>query len=323
MVEYSYGQELKSARERNGMSLQAVADALRLDPQLIEALELEDQKVLPAPAYVRGYIRAYAQLVRCPPETLIASYNAQARSEPVLAASVHALQEFEQERNARLMWLGTGIVLAALLVIVGGWLLIEHLTAKPVAPAIAVMENPEPVEPLTDSLPFDATAEPQDLLAETLLAEGVAPDASLVPPPAGAPTQPAPSVPAPASAQSTPSTQQAVPVQPVAPAQPAVVPADTIIKPVITNAQTGNDRLNLSFRGVSWVEVLDANGSRLVYGLFDAQTQPVAVKGQAPFEVTIGDATQVDIAINEQTFNSEPYMKRNNTARFRVESSVP
>ena len=63
-MDYNYGHELKLARERSGLSLQAVADALHLDPRLIEAIEREDETSLPAPAYVRGYIRAYAQLVR-------------------------------------------------------------------------------------------------------------------------------------------------------------------------------------------------------------------------------------------------------------------
>src|SRR5687767_4599900 len=123
----SYGQELKTARERSGLSLQAVADALHLDPRLIEAIEGEVQNSLPAPAYVRGYIRAYAQLVRCEPDTLIARYNTQANSDPQLVASVHSVMASKQERDARLMWVGTGIVLSLLMIVIGGWLLIETL----------------------------------------------------------------------------------------------------------------------------------------------------------------------------------------------------
>jgi cytoskeleton protein RodZ len=312
-MNYSYGQELRTARERSGLSLQAVADALHLDPRLIEAIEGEEQNSLPAPAYVRGYIRAYAQLVRCEPDTLIARYNTHAQSDPQLVASVHAVMASKQERDARLMWVGTGIALSLLMIVIGGWLLIETLFIKPDNNAL---EQSPALGP-----PVDAATVPDSWPADSPLA-GPAIDGATGPvadPLTGdtveaqtRATAPVPSEPAPAPA-----------VQPETPAPatrsiPAPVPVPE--KSIVTNAQTGNDRLNLSFDGVSWAEVMDANGARLIYGLFDAGTRALSVKGQAPFEVTIGDANHVDISVNGQAFSSEPYIQRNNTARFKVES---
>lgn len=311
-MQHSYGQELKSARERSGMSLQAVADALRLDPRLIEAIEGENAESLPAPAYVRGYIRAYALLVSCEPETLIARYNIQARSDPDLVASVHSVAAFRQQRDARLMWVGTGIVVSLLMIVIGGWLLIENLFVEaPGSPVIADSQLDAPAVPeswqqTAPALPVPESLPPTDLP----MPEAAAGDATETPSQAQAPA--VTEVPA-TSAATEPAVRE-----PAAafPAQPAPVPE----RPIVANAQTGNDTLHLSFDGVSWIEVLDANGERLVYGLFDEQTRPLAVTGQAPFGITIGDANHVDISVNGQSISSEPYMRTNNTARFTVEA---
>jgi cytoskeleton protein RodZ len=309
----SYGQELKSARERSGMSLQAVADALHLDPQLIEAIEGEHEESLPAPAYVRGYIRAYAQLVRCEPDTLIARYNTQGRSDPDLIASVHSVAAFRQERDARLMWVGTGIVVSLLLIVVGGWLLIENLFLDTSDTGLAAVPPP-----VADS-PFDATTIPEQWQQMPPALPGA--DAGSLPPitassdaagSAPAETMPQAQVPMSATAQEPAVTAVA----------PTVQAAPVPRKPVVTNAKTGDDTLRLAFDGVSWIQVLDANGERLVYGLFDAGTRPLTVRGQAPFDVTIGDANHVDISINERFVSSEPYIRRDNTARFTIESPV-
>lgn len=324
MQHHSYGQELKTARERSGMSLQAVADALRLDPRLIEAIEGENAESLPAPAYVRGYIRAYAQLVRCEPETLIARYNTQAKSDPDLVASVHTVAAFKQQRDAQLMWVGTGIVVSLLMIVIGGWLLIENLfveapdtaVAPPAVIADSQLDAPSVPESWQQTAPASTVPDvgslpPADVPAPDSTASGnAAGTASQAQAPAAvqAPA-PAESIP-PASAVQEPATASAV--------QPEPVPQ----RPVVTDARTGSDTLRLTLDGVSWIEVLDANGERLVYGLFDEQTRPLAVKGQAPFDVTIGDANHVDVSVNGQYVSSEPHIRRNNTARFIVESAA-
>jgi hypothetical protein len=50
------------------------------------------------------------------------------------------------------------------------------------------------------------------------------------------------------------------------------------------------------------------------------QARVVSVNGEAPFEITIGDANHVDILVNGKFVSPEPYMRRDNTARFTVES---
>ncbi|HEX5056898.1 MAG TPA: RodZ domain-containing protein [Gammaproteobacteria bacterium] len=328
----SYGHELKTARERSGMSLQAVADALHLDPRLIEAIEGEDAKVLPAPAYVRGYIRAYAQLVRCEPDTLIARYNVQAKSDPDLVASVHLVAASKQERDARLMWAGTAIVLSLIMVVVGGWLLMENLlldtpdtaltSSSGVIADSSSLNSPVVADPLQQADPVlhEPRGETPDAVepADVASGNGSLPAAQPQPQTPAASATPVPTPVAPAAQEPRVAPPVTAPVQ-EKPAPAEEKPAAPE-KPVIKDARIGDDRLSMVLDGISWIEVLDANGARLVYGLFDAQTQSLSVRGQAPFDVTIGDANHVDVSVNGQFVNSEPYIRSNNSARFSVES---
>ena len=55
------GTYLRRGREQSGLSMEAVSAGSRIVPRLVEALETDRQDLLPAPVYVRGFIRAYCQ----------------------------------------------------------------------------------------------------------------------------------------------------------------------------------------------------------------------------------------------------------------------
>jgi len=57
------GSVLAAARLRAGLSLAEVASRTRVTRTLLEALEAEDWASLPAPVYVRGFIKLYAREV--------------------------------------------------------------------------------------------------------------------------------------------------------------------------------------------------------------------------------------------------------------------
>lgn len=64
------GELLRAAREREGLSIEQVAEALHLDESIIAALEQNDFETLGAPVYVRGHISKYADLLGLPAEQL-------------------------------------------------------------------------------------------------------------------------------------------------------------------------------------------------------------------------------------------------------------
>jgi len=68
----SIGQQLRSAREAQGLSIEEVARQLLLNRQLVSDLENDDYSRIAAPVYIRGYLRAYAQLVKISIEPILA-----------------------------------------------------------------------------------------------------------------------------------------------------------------------------------------------------------------------------------------------------------
>lgn len=79
------GAYLRRYRERAGLSVEALSAASRIVPRLLRALEEDRHDVLPAPVYVRGFIRSYCAEVGAPADEALALYEA-ARPRRVPAA---------------------------------------------------------------------------------------------------------------------------------------------------------------------------------------------------------------------------------------------
>lgn len=71
----SPGQRLRYARQAMRLTQEDVSRLLRLQMNIIQALEEDDYEKVPAPLFVRGYLRAYARLVKVAEEEVIACYN--------------------------------------------------------------------------------------------------------------------------------------------------------------------------------------------------------------------------------------------------------
>ncbi|PFG73981.1 helix-turn-helix domain-containing protein [Tepidiforma thermophila] len=65
------GHTLREARERRGLTIEQVAQETRISPRFLEALEAEEFDALPAPVYVRGFLRSYANFLRIDPQPLL------------------------------------------------------------------------------------------------------------------------------------------------------------------------------------------------------------------------------------------------------------
>ena len=68
----SAGAQLKAQREALGWPVEQVADQLKLAPRQVVALEEGDVAALPNLAVVRGFVRAYAKVVRLDAAPLVA-----------------------------------------------------------------------------------------------------------------------------------------------------------------------------------------------------------------------------------------------------------
>lgn len=307
--ELSYGKRLQEARHNAGLSTESVAESLRLDPRFVVALEEENTGALPAPTYTRGYIRAYAQLVRCNADELIAQYNVHADDDPALTDATVAAVE-KPGNGPSIVWI-TSVVIVALIALLALWAYDNlhplNLTTDAPSPRTET-QTPPPVEsagPAAMTAPgFTDAASPETPAGEPAeLTQSDVPDNMLVSPETATDSGAKNSTPADAAVETGGETAFA-----------GATPEDG--NEVVPVAPRGSDVLRLSFRGESWAEVVDANGFRLAYGLFNSET--LNFEGQAPFRVRLGDATQVDVTVNGANVALKPHIRWNKTAYLSV-----
>ncbi len=60
---HSVGSRLRSARERHGLSLDTVAQLTKVSHAQLQAIEADSFQDLPAPVFVRGFVRSYGAAV--------------------------------------------------------------------------------------------------------------------------------------------------------------------------------------------------------------------------------------------------------------------
>ena len=67
----SIGEQLAGARAARNLSITDVAQDTRISARFLEALERDDFDALPAPVYVRGFLRSYSNYLRLDPQPLL------------------------------------------------------------------------------------------------------------------------------------------------------------------------------------------------------------------------------------------------------------
>jgi cytoskeletal protein RodZ len=165
----SYLQGLRLAR---GVSLQEMARSTRVAPRYLEALEGDRWALLPAPAFTRGFIRAYCQRLGESPDDALACY-ATALNELSPPAA-----ELSSTPAARRWLHGPVLVSSGLLVAFGFGLFLVSLAvrrqpapeAKAPKPAASVPSQPislTPPPPETPVAPSVAAPTQSRLVART------------------------------------------------------------------------------------------------------------------------------------------------------------
>jgi len=78
----SPGARLRAAREARGLSIEEVADRLRLNAALVLAMEQDRLALLGAPVFARGHLRNYAALVGASEKEVMAACDPAEVPEP-------------------------------------------------------------------------------------------------------------------------------------------------------------------------------------------------------------------------------------------------
>ena len=118
-VERGPGARLRDAREAANTTVDKVAASLLLDSDTIRALEADAFDRLPAPTFVRGYLRGYARIVGLPAGPILDLYDRRGFEPPPLAMGVsESSQAHTSDTAVRLV---TYAVAAVLVVLVALW----------------------------------------------------------------------------------------------------------------------------------------------------------------------------------------------------------
>lgn len=292
------GAMLRAAREGAGLSVDAVAQQLKLAPRQVRAIEDADHAQLPGRTFVRGFVRNYARLVRLDIDTVLAALpDADATQEtPSLQPPAADMGELPAPEGTGLGWTRWAIP-AAMIAIVAALALYEFMRPAaearrdaPVteaAPAAAVALSPAPD-------PNPAPTEP----AGTPLVNPAASTST-----SGVAATPGETAAAPVSA---PSGEAPAATAPSVAALPAAAPAT----PPKAAASTGSASVLLAFRDYSWTEARDRNGVILMSRMNPGgSTQTIT--GDGPLDLVIGNAADVTVTFKGARVDLVPYTRQN------------
>jgi cytoskeleton protein RodZ len=306
------GRLLLAARERQNLTAPDIAARLNLDLRVITALENDRYDELRVPAYVRGYIRAYARQVGVNPDELVRAYDRVAEQAPPLhpfqsrpAAQADSSHDLVQLVSVVVVVLLVGLSLA-------WWWNREQPTPTPAAslgeetPAVT-----EPAVPTVGTASAAAGAYSFPIVDHSTTAPAAdagvpAPLPGYVPEPAAVFTPPD-EQPAEEPAAEVTERVEAEAAEPAAAVEDAdvVLPGDELESPAATTTATdlppalvaGQRNLTLGLKGQAWVEIYDADGKRLYFNMARAG-QTIATSGKPPLKVTIGNIAVAELAVD-------------------------
>ncbi|MES1993740.1 MAG: RodZ domain-containing protein [Pseudomonadota bacterium] len=306
-----FGALLRAAREARGLGRQSIADALRLSPRMVEAIESEDLSSLPPPLFIKGYLRSYAALVGLDEAALTRDFESWVpTTDPLQVATVRNRPTADLSDVGRGRQLASAILLLAVIGGVTFWWLRPASTTQPV---VSVEENqaiqdsatvPDPVPeglPETQSSPEEALPDESQAMAEDASpsGDGASEEAvPLPPPPVATPARSVQQDPVPATALAAP---------------PAVAG-----KPDETPQEQGTAVLKIRYQQDCWTEVRDARGRQLIYRLAKAGSEQ-EVSGDPPFALYLGYAPGVEVAIDGRPVPIAPIIGSSTVARFKLE----
>jgi len=300
------GDRLRSARKARAMSLERISEALNLDESVVLALEDERFEELGAPVFVRGHLKAYAKLVGLAEDVVLDSYG---RDEPEVLTIRASEKPVRRSVTVNpVIWGFSSLVVLLGLIL-----------------TIYVMQDDEPAGlseplPVSSAAPAAASGGPAAVAAVDV---PNAEDAARVVPrqPAAVPVAPEPVIAAPVVRQAEPEVSpvvvanEALEPVPAAPAPEAVAAAsEPAARPSAELV-----RLNLHFREESWVEISDAN-QRLLFGL-QRKGRKRELAGEPPFRLLLGNASGVDVTVNDEPFVVPSSNVTGKVARFEISAA--
>lgn len=331
----SPGQTLKRLREELGLSHARVAESLHLTVRYVKALENDEYQKLPGKIFVKGYFKSYAMLVKADVEDIVACYE---QFSSVMEESVESEAKVLRVRKVydqNLRWLVGAATIIVFVLVISWWfnrgdgaangtepgLMIDEVllfldveddpeaaTAEALLASREPAPEPFPEEQAEDSIPFNEFAQsPESVSSEVEIADTDTEDEAVN-----------------ILYQSTGEVPSAVPGSNISNStlSSSIMPGYEVEerngRRIINLDGDGDDVLQMHFTGTSWIEVDDILNVRL-YNDNLHEGDELTIKGEAPFDVLIGDANMVEVVFNSRVVDVVSSIRSDSSTRIYLE----
>jgi cytoskeleton protein RodZ len=334
---------LAEARQRLGLSQKEVADELYLTISFIEYIDAGEFTSIPKPAFVKGYLRAYARVVELSGDEIVALYQAELQITEPIPEMKRVTEEDVGSASITGPVLQTGLiglVGLGLVVAVVWWLAYDREEESPLSVAqlagvqLATLDSLEtgfgfpllsqeraalqseqasPEQAISDKR---GLASPLERTEASWVIDAIEPALSET---VGEIRE------VPAIQMAIKSIQEATIEQSIS-EQDSPGVSETSVKLELTIDGTrrlftvdagGSDQLELLFSDECWVEIED-NQFGLIYNDLNQANDILTIYGTGPFKVLLGKATGVEMIYNDRPFELERFVSRDRTAKLTV-----
>ena len=326
------GRRLRDARIARNLELEEVAARLHLHLNTIARIEADDYDALPAPTFVRGYLRGYARMLDIAPDKILGAYNSHEFDPPPL---VRDISNTEEVRSTDVSFrLATYLILAVVVILVVLWWQNQNTGNLRTAATDTVTSM---FETLTETSSGTQEMEEDALVSEDTEAGDESSAATFS-------ALDAQTSEAPEQDQDSETTTDTVQVGPTTPDEETTEAIDStmdtdtlesnetqsepslqsaIEAPALTettesdvDVAAGTNTLRIEVGAETWMEIYDGDNKKLYYDLARAG-KTVEISEAGPMRVLLGNTTDVTIEYNGIRFDLAPYTIAG-VARFRV-----
>ncbi len=268
----SPGRALAAARESQSLSTADLAVRLRLDTRIVMALERDDFENLPAPTFIKGYIRSIAKELNIDAQAILDSYETHAAIEPPPLADFSSRAPDQIGTNSTIIKAISYGLAATLLILIAVWWRSNYQIGESTRD-VAIEPEPDPVVDIGPG-PFN---NPYEILDEPT-GWAVSPQEATV-----------------MEAENEGKTENLLD------APTSELDTD---EPDITATQ----QLLISTSEEAWIEVYDVNGSKLYYGL-TRKNQPIEIDTETYYRLTLGNTESISLHYNGEKIDLDLYSK--------------
>lgn len=276
----SPGKLLVWGRERSNLTQEEVATNLYMTLTKVKALESDDYRYMGSSTFIRGYLRAYANLVHLDVPQVLAAYDRHLQK--LGAVEAPALRRTESANKP--IWQFGLFILITLVTL---WLISVWFFDNRQQPVVDRPTNAPPQLNVSDSV---VSSVPSAIIADE---------------PVVFSSEPTPSF---SSGEITAEAQTVSSIS--SNSEPNVNQGSVIANQSVAASNNGLALLVLSFSAECWLEVSDARGDVLAADL-QAAGSSLELKGEAPFDVKLGNAPAAKIELNGELFVVTPLSTTN------------